>query len=136
MNWKILIQGFKSYLQLEKSLSENSVDAYLRDVEKLCQFFDYKKEAVAPTAVELEHLQEFLKWINELGVSAKTQARILSGIRAFYKYLLMEDMLSNDPTALVEAPKTGRKLPDTLEEQEIDGLISAIDLSKPEGTRN
>lgn len=136
MNWKILLQGFKSYLQLEKSLSENSIEAYLRDVEKLYRFFEYKKEDVLPAAVKLEHLQEFLKWINELGVSAKTQARIISGIRAFYKYLLLEDLLSQDPTALIEGPKTGRQLPDTLDEEEIDKLILAIDLSKPEGQRN
>ena len=136
MNWKIYIQGFKSFLALEKSLSGNSIEAYLHDVEKLVQFLDYKKYNLGPKEIELKHLQDFLKWINELGMSAGSQARIISGIKGFYKYLLLENVLSNDPTALLEAPRIGRKLPDSLSVTDINNIIEAIDLSKPESQRN
>lgn len=136
MNWKIYIQGFKSFLALEKSLSENSIEAYLHDVEKLVQFLEYKKYGFSPKDIELKHLQEFLKWINELGMSSGTQARLISGIKGFYKYLLIENILNTDPTALITAPRLGRKLPDTLSVIEINNIIAAIDLSLPEGQRN
>ena len=136
MKWKIYIQGFKSFLALEKSLSKNSIEAYLHDVAKLEQFLDFKKYDLGPKDIELKHLQEFLKWINELGMSAGTQARVISGIKGFYKYLLLENVLSTDPTALLEAPKLGRKLPDVLGVAEINKLINAIDLSTTEGQRN
>ena len=136
MNWKIYIHGFKSFLTLERSLSKNSIEAYLHDVEKLLQYLELKKYDFGPKDIELKHLQEFLKWINELGMSAGTQARVISGIKGFYKYLLLENVLSNDPTALLEAPKLGRKLPETLNVQEINKVIDSIDLSKPEGVRN
>ncbi len=130
------IQGFKSFLALEKSLSGNSIEAYLHDVEKLVQFLEFKKYDFSPKDIELKHLQEFLKWINELGMSATSQARIISGIKGFYKYLLLENILNNDPTALLEAPRLGRKLPDTLSTDDINKIIDAIDLSLPEGQRN
>ncbi len=136
MNWKIYIHGFKSFLALEKSLSVNSIDAYLHDVEKLVQFLEYKKYHLSPKEIELAHLQEFLKWINELGMSAHSQARIISGIKGFYKYLLLENILNTDSTTLLEAPKLGRKLPDTLNLEEINSIIDAIDLSTPEAQRN
>jgi integrase/recombinase XerD len=136
VNWKIYIQGFKSFLALEKSLSENSIEAYLHDVEKLVQFLEYKKYGFSPKDIELKHLQEFLKWINELGMSSGTQARLISGIKGFYKYLLIENILNTDPTALITAPRLGRKLPDTLSVIEINNIIAAIDLSLPEGQRN
>ena len=136
MNWKIYIQGFKSFLALEKSLSENSIEAYLHDVEKLVQFLEYKKYGFSPKDIELKHLQEFLKWINELGMSSGTQARLISGIKGLYKYLLIENILNTDPTALITAPRLGRKLPDTLSVIEINNIIAAIDLSLPEGQRN
>lgn len=136
MNWKIYIHGFKSFLALEKSLSENSIEAYLHDVEKLVQFLEYKKYSLSPKDIDLKHLQEFLKWIHELGMSATSQARIISGIKGFYKYLLLENVLNNDPTSLLEAPRLGRKLPDTLSIQDINKIIDAIDLSLPEGQRN
>lgn len=136
MNWKIYIHGFKSFLALEKSLSGNSIEAYLHDVEKLVQFLEYKKYSLSPKDIDLKHLQEFLKWINELGMSANSQARIISGIKGFYKYLLLENVLNNDPTSLLEAPRLGRKLPDTLSIQDINKIIDAIDLSFPEGQRN
>ena len=136
MNWKVYIQGFKSFLTLEKSLSDNSIEAYQRDVEKLVQFLDYKKYELSPKDIELKHLQEFLKWITELGMTARSQARVISGIKAFYKYLLLENVLNADPTALLEAPKLGRKLPETLSLEDINQLIDGIDLSTPEGVRN
>jgi len=136
MNWKPFIVGFKSYLALERSLSKNSIEAYEHDVFKFVQFLEAKKYSLSPKEIELPHLQEFLKWVNELGMSATTQARVISGIKAFYKYLLLENEINNDPTTLLESPKLGRKLPDTLSLDEINKLIDAIDLSLPEGQRN
>ncbi|MFC2100693.1 site-specific tyrosine recombinase XerD [Bacteroidota bacterium] len=136
LNWQQYINGFRSFLKLEKSLSENSVYAYEHDLKKLVQYFDLKKIVIQPDQVTLQHLQEFIQWINELGLNARSQARIISGIKAFYKYLLLENILDSDPTELLETPKIGRKLPDTLSTIEINNLIDAIDLSKPEGTRN
>ena len=136
MNWKPYIQGYQSFLQLERSLSENSVEAYLHDVEKLLQFLEAKKYDFPPKEVELKHLQEFLMWVNELGMSARTQARVISGIKGFYKYLLLENVLNNDPTTLLESPRLGRKLPDTLSLEDINNIINAVDLSSNEGQRN
>lgn len=136
MNWNPTIKGFKSYLQLERSLSGNSIEAYLRDVEKFVQFLEIQEINVSPEKVEQQTIEDFLKWISELGMNARSQARILSGLKAFYKYLLMEDMIDLAPTDLVEAPKIGRKLPEVLSIDEINQLIEAIDLSKPEGERN
>ena len=136
MNWKGYIQGFKSFLALEKSLSGNSIEAYLHDIEKFTQFLELKKYEFSPKAIKLEHLQEFIKWVNELGMTATSQERMISGIRAFYKYLLLENILSSDPTTLLEATRLGRKLPDTLSVEEINKIVEAIDLSTSEGQRN
>lgn len=136
MNWNVYIQGFKSFLTLEKSLSANSIDAYQHDVGKLVQFLQFKKYEIGPKEIELNHLQEFLKWVTELGMTARSQARVISGIKAFYKYLLLENILNDDPTALLEAPKLGRKLPETLSLEDINQLIDGIDQSTPEGVRN
>src|SRR5687768_4506283 len=136
MNWEMQMRHFNNYLKLERSLSENSVEAYLHDVALLQQFISMKYPQVSPLQVSTKLLQEFLQYINELGMSAYSQARILSGIKAFYKYLLFEELLENDPTALIEGPKLGRKLPDTLSYVEIEKLFNAIDQSKPEGGRN
>ena len=136
MNWQSYLKGYRSWLQLEKSLSHNSMEAYLHDVEKLLQFFAHKKLERTPENVTYEDLTEFIRWINELGMTATSQARIISGLKSFYKYLLIEDVLKKPPTELLEAPKTIRHLPDVLAVSEIDLLIAAIDLSKPEGMRN
>lgn len=136
MNWLPTIKGFKSYLQLERSLSENSIEAYIRDVNKLASYIDMQDLKLAPEKVEQSTIEEFLVWVSELGMNARSQARILSGIKAFYKYLLLEDIIDQSPTALLEAPKIGRKLPEVLSIDEINELISAIDLSKSEGERN
>jgi integrase/recombinase XerD len=136
MSWDLQIRQFENYLKLERSLSHNSIEAYLRDVEKLKQFVEMKHLKASPLQIRSKHLQQFLEYINELGMSAHSQARILSGIKAFYKYLLFEELIQDDPTALIEGPKLGRKLPDTLAYHEIEKLLEAIDLSTPEGARN
>ncbi len=117
-------------------MSGNSIEAYIHDVVKLVQFLELNNYTIGPGEVDLKLLQDFLKWINESGMSASSQARVISGIKGFYKYLLLEDILNTDPTALLEAPKLGRKLPDTLNVEEINSIISAIDLSKTGGQRN
>ncbi len=136
MTWDAAIYQFKNYLKLERSLSENSVEAYLRDVSKLKQFVELSNQALAPEQVELHHLHSLIEQINELGMSAYSQARIISGIKAFFKYLHFEEYIKSDPSELLEAPKLGRKLPDTLSYQEIERLLNAIDLSTPQGGRN
>jgi integrase/recombinase XerD len=134
--WTSYITGFKSYLKLEKSLSPNTVQAYMHDANMLSQYFDVTGQKVSPLAVHLTHLQNFIAWINELGLSAYSQARIISGVKAFFRYLLMENLIENDPSQLLEGPKLGRKLPDTLSIDDINALVAAIDLSKPDGVRN
>jgi integrase/recombinase XerD len=136
MTWSICIKQFEAYLQLEKSLSGNSVEAYLRDIRKMTQFLDAKGYQVNPLELTPALIREFLEWINELGMTSHSQARTLSGIRAFYKFLIMEDMLEADPTDTIEGPKLDRKLPDTLSFPEIEELFGAIDVSTPEGARN
>ena len=134
MSWKTSIKNFKSYLQIERSLSENSVQAYIRDIEKLASY---------AMSIELDELiitrnniSEFLDELNDKKISARSQARIISAIKSFYKYLIMEDYLCSNPADLIESPKIGLKLPDTLTLVEIDQLIKAIDLSSKQGERN
>lgn len=134
--WQPYIKGFKAYLQLEKSLSNHSVEAYLRDVDKLIQYLlanDLKKN---PGELDLKDLQQFIKFIAELGMSATSQARIISGIKGFYKYCLTEQICDSNPAELLEAPKTKRALPDVLSFEEIENVIAQLDLSKDDGTRN
>jgi integrase/recombinase XerD len=134
--WEIHKKGFKAYLQLEKSLSENSVEAYVHDLEKLTQFLVQNGLEKNPKEIELRDLENFVKWINELGMTASSQARIISGLRTFYKFCLQEQISLTDPTALLEAPKLAKHLPDTLSFREIEKILSAIDMSLPEGVRN
>ena len=136
MSWDIYIKQFRNYLKLERSLSDNSIDAYSRDITKLKEFFEIKKKEVSPTKVTQQDLIDFLEFIGELGLSTYSHARILSGIKAFYRFMVYEQLMDHDPSELLEAPKLGRKLPDTLEFHEIEELLAAIDLSTPEGTRN
>jgi integrase/recombinase XerD len=136
MKWEDSKKGYENYLKLEKSLSQNSVAAYINDINKLVDFLETTQKRVTPERVKLQHLKSFVEWLNERGVSPRTQARTISGIKSFYKYLLIEGKISSDPTALLESPKIGRKLPDILSMEEIDTLIDAIDLEKPEGQRN
>ena len=134
MSWESSILGFKSYLQIERSLSANSVDAYIRDVKKLETFA--KKKKISELNINKSDLSDFVSNISKEGISARSQSRIISGIKAFYKYLIMEDYITADPTQLLESPKIGMKLPDTLSIEEIDKLIAAIDLSTEQGERN
>ena len=134
MSWESSILGFKSYLQVERSLSVNSVDAYIRDVKKLETFA--KKKKISELNINKSDLSDFVSNISKEGISARSQSRIISGIKAFYKYLIMEDYITADPTQLLESPKIGMKLPDTLSIEEIDKLIAAIDLSTEQGERN
>jgi integrase/recombinase XerD len=136
LQWSSSIREFRSYLQLERSLSLNSVEAYLNDIAKLEQFMSMKMPDKRPDNIELADLKSFIEWINELGASARSQSRILSGIRSFFRFLFLTDQISKDPSDLIESPKIGRKLPEVLSTEEIDRIISAIDLSKPEGHRN
>jgi len=134
--WEPYKKGFKDYLRLEKSLSDNSVEAYLRDIEKLTNYLLESDSKKNPAQIELKDLQRFIKWIAELGINDASQARIISGLRAFYKYCLLENISETDPTTLLEAPKLKRSLPDILSFEEIEAIIDQIDLSKPEGGRN
>lgn len=134
--WDAYKKGFKAYLQLEKSLSDNSVEAYLRDVEKLTEYLQASGSMKTPPELDLNVLQHFIKWIGELGMTPASQARIISGIRSFYKYCLTEQLVAVDPTALLETPKLKRALPDVLAFEEIENMIAAIDLSRPDGGRN
>ena len=134
MSWKQSIKEFKSYLRIERSLSDNTIDSYLRDIQKLAEFSEEKE--LDELQITKTEVKEFIAEINKEGISARSQSRIISGIKAFYKYLILEDYLKVNPTELIESPKIGMKLPDTLSIEEIDSLISAIDLSHPQGERN
>lgn len=134
-DWNSALKGFKSYIRLERSLSENTVEAYLRDVEKLYQYTEIIGSK-SPDKIETEDLKKFIIWINELGMLPPTQSRVISGIKAFYKYLIIENIITKDPASLIESPKIARKLPDTLSIIDINNLIAAIDHSKAEGMRN
>jgi integrase/recombinase XerD len=134
--WKSYKEGFKQYLQLEKSLSDNTVQAYMQDIEKLTQYLLLIKVEKTPQQIELNDLEKFVKYISELGLTPSSQSRIISGLKNFYKYCLQEHIVTKDPTALLEAPKLKRSLPDILSFTEIESIIAAIDLSTPEGVRN
>src|SRR5688572_29827643 len=134
--WQGYKKGFKAYLQLEKSLSDNSVEAYLHDVEKLTSWMLQSGLQKTPAQVELQDLEAFVRWVGELGMTATSQARMISGLKSFFKYCLLEEIVSLDPATLLEAPKLKRSLPDVLSFEEIEAIIQQIDLSKPEGGRN
>jgi integrase/recombinase XerD len=134
--WEPYKKGYKAFLQLEKSLSDNSVDAYLHDVDKLTQYLEVAGISLSPEKITLQYLQHFLQWITELGMTSSTQSRVISGLKGFYKYLLIENLIQEDPTEMLESPKIVRRLPSTLNIIEINDLISSIDLSTPEGERN
>ena len=134
--WEPYKKGFKAYLQLERSLSNNSIEAYLNDIEKLTIYLQAQGELKNPAELKLPDLQKFVQWVAQLGMTATSQARIISGIRTFYKYCLLEDISPVDPTTLLEAPKLKRALPDFLSFEEIENILEQIDVSTPEGTRN
>ena len=134
--WEPYKKGFKAWLQLEKSLADNSVEAYLRDIDKLTDYLQATQKLVTPRELELHDLEKFVQWIAELGMTVASQSRIISGLRSFYAYCYMEQVVTVNPTALLETPKQKRALPDTLSFEEIENIIAKIDLSKPEGGRN
>lgn len=136
MDWRSASKGFKQYLLLEKSLSKNSIEAYLHDVESFERHLRSNELSVSPLLVTYEHLLGFVQTLNSIGVAATSQARMVSGLRAFYKYLLLEDLLTTDPTKFLEMPKMARKLPEVLSLDEINKMISLIDMSKPMGHRD
>ena len=134
--WQSYLNGFKAYLQLERSMSGNTIEAYMRDIGKLVQYLDLQQLTVSPENITLDLLQDMLKWLNELGLDIRSQARLISGIKAFYKYLLMEDIIATDPTELLETPRMNRKIPEVLTYDEIHRMTAAIDHSTPHGLRN
>jgi integrase/recombinase XerD len=136
MDWHSAIKGFKHYLVLEKSLATNSVQAYLRDVDKLQVYAEQKHLRLNPESVKLHDLEDFTGWLQQFHLEERSQARIISGIKTFYKYLLIEDIIQDNPAELLEAPKIKRKIPDVLTPEEIDSIIQAVDLSLPQGHRN
>ena len=133
--WESYKKGFKAYLQLERSLADHSVEAYIRDLEKFTQFLQ-DGQPKTPAEVTLPDLQRFVEWIAELGMTATSQARIISGLRSFYKYCQIEGISKTDPTTLLEAPKLKRTLPDVMACPEIELIMAQIDRSTPEGERN
>ena len=135
MAWNSIIKGFKTYLELEKSLSENSVMAYIDDVRKL-ESFAQINELKGPENIQQNDIEAFLAWLHELGMTARTQARVISGLRGFYKYLELESIADHNPLDLIESPKLGRKLPDTLSYPEVESIIAAVDLSQNSGMRD
>ena len=135
MEWITHIKNFQSYLRIERGLSKNTIENYSYDIERLVLFLKEHKIDVSPLEITEESLQQFVYTISK-EVNARSQSRIISGLKSFFSYLIFEDLRSNNPLELIDSPKTGRKLPDTLSVQEIDTLIEAIDLSSNEGERN
>ena len=135
MNWNSYIKSFQSYLKIERGLSKNTVENYTFDLERLSKFLLENKITISPEKIDEETIQQFIYTVSK-EVNARSQARIISGLKSFFSYLIFEDYRADNPMELIEAPKIGRKLPDTLSLEDIDNLIAAIDLSKPEGERN
>jgi len=136
MAWDIFLTEYKNYLQLERSLAENSVAAYVHDVIKLKQFLDISNRNIGPLEVSAADLHDFLEYVNEMGMTVHTQARVVSGIKGFFKYLLFEDIIKENPAELLEAPKLGRKLPDVLSYDEIEAMLNSVDRSTSNGQRD
>jgi integrase/recombinase XerD len=135
MNWNTFIKSYQSFLKIERGLSKNTIDNYSLDIEKLCLYLEVNSIAVSPIKIKEETIQQFIYAVSK-EVNARSQARIISGLKSFFSYLIFEDYRTDNPMELIETPRLGRKLPDTLSVQDIDSLIEAIDLSKPEGERN
>lgn len=135
MNWKTFVKSYQSYLKIERGLSKNTIDNYSLDIDRLCVFLDANSISISPLKISEETIQQFIYSVSK-DVNARSQARIISGLKSFFLYLIFEDYRTDNPMELIEAPRLGRKLPDTLSIEDIDNLIAAIDLSKPEGERN
>ncbi|MCA0237995.1 MAG: site-specific tyrosine recombinase XerD [Bacteroidetes bacterium] len=136
MTWPAALQQFRAYLLYERSLSPNTLEAYLNDVQKFVQYLELEQIAVGPLQIRRSHLEQFIMWANKLGLEASSQARLISGLRAFYKFLLVEDLLDEDPTEMLESPRLHRKMPDVLSVHDIQKMLAVIDLSQPQGVRN
>jgi integrase/recombinase XerD len=134
--WHSYKKGFKAFLQLEKSLSVNSIQAYLNDIDKLTHYLQLRSNVVPPQEITLQQLQAFIEYIAGLGLQATSQSRVISGLKQFFKFCIIEEIITKDPAALLEAPKLKRKLPEVLSIQEIEQMITCLDLSKADGTRN
>lgn len=135
-DWKFYLKNFEAYLKIEKSLSPNSVEAYLHDIQLLLKYLSIENKSVNPDDLTLQDLECFIAYLHDLGLVDRSQARIISGLKAFYKYLVIDDYIKEDPTTLLEGPKLSKKLPDTLSFEEIEQLIGALDVSKEENVRN
>jgi integrase/recombinase XerD len=135
-DWSLYLQSYKNYLRIERSLSENSIEAYLRDVQKLVEFNEISGKSLYPKEILTVHITDLLAYLPELGVAEASQARILSGIKGFFKYLLFENVIPANPAELIEAPRLSKKLPEVLSLAEIDLLFAQIDLSEAHGGRN
>ena len=136
MSWKSLIKGYENYLKIEKSLSSNTVDAYIRDINKMDGFFNTEDSKKKINSINHEDFQNYLAHLNELKINARSQSRVISSMRSFFKYLMIEKIIDNNPSELLENPKTGKKLPEFLTIDEIDLMVSQIDRSKSDGERN
>ncbi|MGB1004467.1 MAG: site-specific tyrosine recombinase XerD [Salibacteraceae bacterium] len=134
--WYSQINEFKAYLKIERSLSDNTIEGYIEDINKLYQFLESNYDAVLPQKVKPIHIREFLHFVTEMGLAISSQNRILSGVKSFFKYLLLEDLIDSSPAELIETARVGRKLPDTLNNEEVELLLNQVDRSKPEGERN
>ncbi|MEM7571357.1 MAG: site-specific tyrosine recombinase XerD [Bacteroidota bacterium] len=135
-NWTIPFKSFGAYLTLERGRSEHTVAAYLTDLRKLPEYLELRNWELGPTRIERMHLDDFLQYLHELGLAARSQARVVSALRTFFQFLLEEEMIENDPTELLRPPKVGRKLPDVLTYDEIQQVLTAIDLSTNQGVRD
>jgi len=136
IQWEDEIKDFSHFLKLEKGLSEHTINAYISDLYKLSNYFTYHDMVVSPGDVTSDQLQQFIQWINDLGLSARSQARIVSGIKNFFRYMALEEVIDKNPAVLIKSPRIKRELPEVLSVEEIDLILSSIDLSYPEGRRN
>ena len=136
MTWQNALQQFHAYLLLERAMSPNTLEAYLNDVQKLVRFLEIQQLPTGPLAITQTQLEDFILWINQLGLEASSQARMISGLRAFYKFLMVEDWIEDDPTENLEGPRLKRSMPEVLSVYEIQQMLAAIDLSEPLGVRN
>lgn len=136
LTWTTAIESFRAYLLLERSMSPNTIDAYLNDVKKLVRYLEITSQSILPLTASADDLTRFVLWVNDLGLESSSQSRIISGLRAFYKFLLMEDMLDTDPTLLLDSPRHQRKIPEVLSIDEVQQILLQIDLSEPLGVRN
>ncbi len=136
MTWPAALHAFRAYMLLERSLSANTIEAYLNDVQRFVQYVEMAKPELGPIGVRQDDVEQFIFWVNGLGLEGSSQARLISGLRAFYKFLMVEDLIEDDPTEMLESPRLRRKIPEVLSYREIQAMLDTIDLSQPNGPRN